>query len=119
MVSRFRPACILRHIARIDLIATAALAAFAGLRRLAAPAPFLFVSCQGFVNPNATVGALSRHAAHAGSASALIGLGQFTCGAISGLFVGLPTDHTARGMAALMLIGAAGMTIADNFRARP
>ena len=34
---------------------------------------FVAMSCMGFVMPNTTVGALSRHAAHAASASALMG----------------------------------------------
>ncbi len=122
ILHRVGAARILTIVARIDLIAMAALAAlaFAGVHRLAAVIPplLVFVSCQGFVNPNATVGALSRHAGHAGSASALMGMGQFLLGAVSGLLVGLLTDGTARGMAALMLVGAAGMTIAARLRPR-
>jgi DHA1 family bicyclomycin/chloramphenicol resistance-like MFS transporter len=113
---------LLRAVTLIDLAAAAALlaAALAGVHRLLAVLPplFVFVSCQGFVNPNATVGALSRHAAHAGSASALMGMGQFVLGAISGLLVGVLTDGTPRGMAGLMLAGAAGMVAADLCRER-
>ena len=123
ILPRFGPSAILRVAARADLIAMVALTAlaFAGVHRLEAVIPplLIFVSCQGFVNPNATVGALSRHAAHAGSASALMGMGQFLLGAISGLLVGLFTDGTARGMAALMLVGAAGMVVAEGLRPRP
>ena len=32
---------------------------------------FIAVSCMGFLNPNTIVGALTHHAGHAGSASAL------------------------------------------------
>ena len=39
------------------------------------------VASLGFITPNAVVGALSRHAAHAGSASALMGTMQFGFGA--------------------------------------
>jgi DHA1 family bicyclomycin/chloramphenicol resistance-like MFS transporter len=72
----------------------------------------------GFVMPNTTVGALSRHAAHAASASALMGTMQFLMGAVSGVVVGLLTDGTPRGMAALMLVGATGAVITDMFRPR-
>ena len=70
----------------------------------------------GFSMPNATVGALSRHAAQAGSASALLGTLQFCLGAISGLSVGLLADHTARPMALLVLVGAIGALAADAAR---
>jgi DHA1 family bicyclomycin/chloramphenicol resistance-like MFS transporter len=62
------------------------------------------------------VGALSRHAGHAGSASALMGTLQFVLGAVSGLMVGLASDGTARPMAGLLLLGAVAATIADLCR---
>ena len=123
ILPRFGLSRILQVVVHVDLVAMAVLAglAFAGVHRFAAVfVPlFVFVSCQGFVNPNATVGALSRHGAHAGSASALMGMGQFLLGAVSGLLVGLLTDGKARGMAALMLVRAAGMVIAERLRPRP
>ncbi len=76
------------------------------------------MTSMGFVLPNATVGALSRHAGHAGSASALMGTLQFLLAAVSGTSVGALTDGTARPMAALMLFGAACATFADA-RIRP
>ena len=76
------------------------------------------MASQGFTMPNTTVGALSHHAGHAASASALMGTLQFTLGAISGVTVGLLTDGTARPMALLMLAGAAGGAIADLYRPR-
>jgi DHA1 family bicyclomycin/chloramphenicol resistance-like MFS transporter len=122
LVPRFGQFLVLRAATLIDLAATATLLAVALLRihRLEAVFPplFVFVSCQGFINPNATVGALSRHAGHAGSASALMGMGQFLLGAISGLAVGALTDGTPRGMAGLMLAGAVGMIVADRCRPR-
>lgn len=78
---------------------------------------FLTMLTLGFVTPNATVGALSRHAAHAGSASALMGTMQYVTGAISGLAVGLWADGTARPMAALMVAG--GITAVLCALARP
>ncbi|MEO9190469.1 MAG: MFS transporter, partial [Acetobacteraceae bacterium] len=123
LLPRFGPFRLLRWATLGDLVATAVLLglALAGVHRLIAIVPplFVFVSIAGFVNPNATVGALSRHGAHAGSASALMGMGQFVLGAISGLLVGVLTDGTARGMAGLMLAGAIGMVVADRCRPRP
>ena len=104
----------------IDVAAAAALVAvaFAPIHRIEAVIPpiFVFVTCQGFLSPNVTVGALSRHAGHAGSASALMGMGQFLLGAVSGLLVGVFTDGTPRGMAGLMLAGALGIFLANAYR---
>ena len=113
---------MLRVICRIALAAAAVLVAlaFSGLHVLAlivAPV-FVVLSCQGFNNGNTAAGALSRHANHAGSAAALLGVGQFTLGASSGLLVGLLTDGTPRGMALLMFMGALCGVIADLFRVR-
>jgi DHA1 family bicyclomycin/chloramphenicol resistance-like MFS transporter len=94
--------------------------AFAGLHVLPlvmAPV-FVAISCMGFTTANATVGALSRHAAHAGSAAALMGIGQYSLGATSGLLIGLLTDGTPRGMALLMCAGSLGSVIAERFRPR-
>jgi len=122
LLPRLGLSAMLRLIARVSLAATATLAAlsFAGVHVLAlivAPT-FVAVSCQGFSNANSTAGALSRHAAHAGSASALLGLAQYTLGATSGLLVGLLTDGTPRGMSALMLCGSLAMAVADLLRPR-
>ena len=121
ILPRFGVSRVLRTVARIHLCATLALTivAFAGKHDfLAVFAPlFVAVSCMGFLNPNVVVGALTHHAHHAGSASALMGTGQFLLGAIGGLLVGIFTDGTPRGMAALMLIGSIGLVIADLRRA--
>lgn len=78
---------------------------------------FLTMATLGFVTPNATVGALSRHSAHAATASALMGTMQFVMGAISGLAVGVWADGTARPMAALMVVG--GIAAVSCALARP
>jgi DHA1 family bicyclomycin/chloramphenicol resistance-like MFS transporter len=113
---------MLRVICRISLAATATLTAlaFAGVHVLPVIVAPIFValSCQGFSNGNTTAGALQGQARHAGSASALMGVAQYTLGATSGLLVGVFTDGTPRGMAALMLIGALGMVVADLTRPR-
>ncbi len=70
----------------------------------------------GFVMPNAAVGALSRHAGQAGSASAMMGTLQFCLAAASGVLVGVLSDGTARPMAAMMLAGAVGTVVADRLR---
>jgi DHA1 family bicyclomycin/chloramphenicol resistance-like MFS transporter len=95
-----------------------ALSAWGGWLATAAPIAVV-VASQGFTNPNATVGALSRHAAHAGMASALMGTLQFLIGAISGVLVGLLDDGTARPLAFLMVLGMAGAVLCDYFRPRP
>jgi DHA1 family bicyclomycin/chloramphenicol resistance-like MFS transporter len=114
---------MLTAIARISCSATAVLLvlALSGVHVLPLiVAPLVVViGCQGFNNANANAGALSRHAGHAGSASALMGTFQFSLGASSGLLVGLLTDGTPRGMAALMFCGMLGAVIADLFRVRP
>jgi DHA1 family bicyclomycin/chloramphenicol resistance-like MFS transporter len=70
----------------------------------------------GLVMPCAMVGALSRHQAHAGSASALLGTLQYTGGAIAGILVGLLADGTAGPMAATMLLCALGAMLAASLR---
>jgi DHA1 family bicyclomycin/chloramphenicol resistance-like MFS transporter len=113
---------MLRFISRVALIGTTVLLvlSFSGVHELwmiVAPV-FLVLSCQGFSNGNTAAGALTRHAAHAGSASALLGVVQFALGATSGLLVGLLTDGTPRGMALLMFAGSLCAVIADLFRPR-
>jgi MFS transporter, DHA1 family, multidrug resistance protein len=113
---------VLRWVGRVHLAATATLTAiaFAGLHVLAlviAPI-FVAVSCMGMLNPNTIVGALARHQHQAGSASSVMGTGQYLLGAVSGLMVGLVTDGTPRGMAALMLVGSLGIVFADSRRPR-
>lgn len=73
----------------------------------------------GFVMPNSAVGSLSRHAAQAGSASALLGTVGFCLAAFSGVLVGAFSDGTARPMAILMLTGAVGAVLADRLRPKP
>ncbi|CAH2600882.1 Bcr/CflA family efflux transporter [Rhodovastum atsumiense] len=117
LVMRFGPGRVLRAAVRTMLLANIVLLGIAWAR----PADFLYVitpifvtmACAGVILPNATVGALSRHAAHAGSASALMGTLMFVLGAVSGLLVGLASDGTARPMAALLAIGALAATLAE------
>jgi len=70
----------------------------------------------GLVMPSAMVGALSRHQAHAGSASALLGTLQYTGGAIAGLAMGVLGDGTALPMGAAMFLCALGALLAASLR---
>jgi DHA1 family bicyclomycin/chloramphenicol resistance-like MFS transporter len=72
----------------------------------------------GLVLPSAMVGALSRHQAHAGSASALLGTLQYTGGAITSLTVGALADDSATPMALVMLLCAALAVLAASLRPR-
>jgi DHA1 family bicyclomycin/chloramphenicol resistance-like MFS transporter len=113
---------MLRIVSRISLAATVVLVIFAFgkvhvLTLIVAPL-VVVLGCQGFNNANTSAGALSRHGAHAGSAAALMGMLQFGLGAGSGLLVGLLTDGTPRGMAAMMCLGASCAVVADRFRPR-
>jgi DHA1 family bicyclomycin/chloramphenicol resistance-like MFS transporter len=98
-------------------LAAAAFTGFGGLWGLVVPL-FVCMASLGFALPTAMVGALSRHAAHAASASALLGTEQFILGAIAGALVGVLADGTARPMALIMLLAAAAATIADLYRPR-
>jgi DHA1 family bicyclomycin/chloramphenicol resistance-like MFS transporter len=120
ILPRFGVTRVLRTAVSTYLVATIVLCAIAiaGIGPWWAVALPVLVSmgAMGFVLPNSTVGALSRHAAHAGSASALLGTMQYCLGAVSGLVVGLLADGTARPMALLLFLGASGATIADLCR---
>ena len=111
---------LLRVVPGIALGGTIVLLAvsFAPVHRLwAVVAPLvLVIGCQAFINANTTAAALSRHAARAGSAAALLGTLQYSLGALAGVLAGWLTDGTPRGMAALMACGMLGAVIADRFR---
>ena len=79
----------------------------------------LCLGSMGFIIPNTAVGALSRHAAQAGSASALMGMVQYGLCGIAGTLVGALTDGTARPMAALLFIGSVCAFTADRLRPKP
>ncbi len=103
LLRRFGHSRVLRWVSRVHLAATAALTVIAFAQWHTLPlviAPvFVAISCMGMLNPNTIVGALARHQHHAGSASSVMGTGQYLLGAVSGLLVGLATDGTPRGMA--------------------
>jgi DHA1 family bicyclomycin/chloramphenicol resistance-like MFS transporter len=72
----------------------------------------------GLVTPCAMVGALSRHHAHAGSASALLGTLQYTAGAVASLAMGVLADGTSAPMAGAMLLCAVFAMLAASLRPR-
>ena len=117
LVLRFGLLAVSRWALRVGAAGVVVLAAtsFAGrfgLIGLVAPVVVIMTSF-GLTLPNTTVGALSRHGAHAGSASALMGTLQFLLAAVSGSAMGWLTDGTARPMAALMLLGAGAALLLD------
>ena len=123
ILPRFGAARVLRVAITVYALAAIAMLACAlldvgGVYGVVVPVMFT-MGAMGFVMPNSAVGALSRHAAQAGSASALMGTMQFCLAALSGLLVGALSDGTARPMAALMLIGAACAVAADRLRPAP
>lgn len=122
LLPRFGAGRVMRVAVRTYLAATLVLGviAFAGIGPwyLTMLPILISLTTMGFVLPNATVGALQRHAGHAGSASALMGMLQFCIGAISGLSVGILADGTSRPMAILMIIGAVGAVVAEAARPR-
>jgi DHA1 family bicyclomycin/chloramphenicol resistance-like MFS transporter len=99
----------------VSVLSFDAFTGFGGLPGMVGPL-FCCLACMGLLMPVATVGALSRHAAHAGSASALIGTWQFGLAAITGTLVGVTQDGTGRSMAAIMLICVLGAGVADLCR---
>jgi len=121
LVNRFGVAPVITIAAGILLLACALLAAVAWFTT--GPLPImagLLLSEAGFglLLPCAMVGALSRHQAHAGSASALLGTLQYGGGAIAGLAMGVLADGTARPMGVAMLLCAIDVLLAASLRPR-
>ncbi|MBW8270265.1 multidrug effflux MFS transporter [Caldovatus aquaticus] len=123
LAARFGPHRVLRAANRAGLACLALLvaAAASGTGGMAAVVALVAaaMACGGCVMPNASVGALSRHAAHAGSASALMGMLQFALAALAGALAGLVGDGTPLPMALLMLGGVLSAAAADRFRPAP
>jgi DHA1 family bicyclomycin/chloramphenicol resistance-like MFS transporter len=101
--------------AAVAVLAVAAFTGAGGLAGIVVPA-VVALACTGLVFPNAAVGALARHAGHAGSASALLGTLQFGCAALGSVMVGALADGTPRPMALGMVLGAAVALAAERLR---
>src|SRR3954449_2010420 len=115
LVGRFGPARLLRAgLLSITGSAAALLAVVTagGLGVWAVLVPmFVIVSSLSFVLPNSTALALADHADVAGTASALLGVGQFLIGAVVAPLVGAGGTESAVPMAAVMT-GAAVAALA-------
>lgn len=109
-------AALLVSAAAVAAMVAASVTGTGGLMGIVLPA-VVALAATALVMPNAAVGALSRHAGRAGSASALLGTLQFGCAALGSALVGALADGTARPMALLMLAGLAVALAAA--RARP
>lgn len=75
------------------------------------PALFCVVGGMGFVFPNASALALAAHGEAAGSASALLGTGQFLAGAVAAPLVGLGGDATLS-MAVVLAVATVASVVA-------
>lgn len=120
LLPRFGAERVMRVSVRVYLTATVVMLGMAiagpfGFLSIAVPI-FFCMSSQGITMPNTVVGALSRHAAQAGAASALMGTLHFSLGAVSGLAVGILANGTALPMAALMFCCAGCAVVADLCR---
>jgi DHA1 family bicyclomycin/chloramphenicol resistance-like MFS transporter len=80
---------------------------------------FVGVSSYGIVAPNATAAAMGAVERDVGSASAVLGVLQSTCGALASSAVSAFADGTARPMAGVMLgcaVAAAALVAAGGAR---
>jgi DHA1 family bicyclomycin/chloramphenicol resistance-like MFS transporter len=128
LASQFNPPLLLRFGA-VTVVRWASLVMLAAMVVLMAvviggSAPMVAVllpitvanACTAMIMPNATVGALARHSAHAGSASALQGTLQFGVAGTSGLLLGWLSNGTALPLASLMLGAAIVTVLAERLR---
>ena len=113
---------------RVLVLAGASICALGGLGLLAAtltgaglvavlPSMFCLIAGMGFVFPNASTLALSNHGSAAGSASALLGLGQFLTGAVVAPLVGIGPDPRLS-MALVLALVSSGSVVAALFANR-
>jgi len=111
-LSRWSPRRILGWAIAANVTATLILLAVAGSASLIVfQVPLWFcVASLGFLNPNAVAMAMSASGEHAGSASALMGIMQFSMGALGGGLVGWLHNGTAYPMA----ITIAGLSLAGG-----
>jgi DHA1 family bicyclomycin/chloramphenicol resistance-like MFS transporter len=115
LVNRFGVPGILSAAVGVLLVSCAGLAAVAWVGDGPAGLVVMLLACEagfGLITPNAMVGAMSRHQAHAGSAAALIGTMQYSGGAVTGLAMGTLVDGTARPMACAMFLCALAALLA-------
>ena len=111
MVGRFSPAGLLTTGIYTGLagalLALAAVLCGLGLPALL-PGLFIVTAAAGLISPNATAMSMDRHGDRAGSASALLGVLQFSAGAVVPPLVSGTAGATAVSMAATILAGFTG-----------
>ncbi|UFN49599.1 multidrug effflux MFS transporter [Roseomonas sp. OT10] len=122
LVARFGPGRVitgatLTAAAAVLLLLAGALTGIGGLPGIFVPA-VLALATSGLILPNAAVGALARHGARAGSASALLGTLQYAMAAMGSMAVGLIGEGRATPMALVMLLGVLLALAADAWRRR-
>jgi DHA1 family bicyclomycin/chloramphenicol resistance-like MFS transporter len=122
LVTRYGPGRVLTAASCVVLLGAALLNFFAwtGLGGIwgIVPPVVLMMTGGSLVLPNSAVGALARHGARAGTASALMGTMQFAVAAIGSLLVGIFADGTPRPVAAVILVGAAATVLLNELRRR-
>jgi DHA1 family bicyclomycin/chloramphenicol resistance-like MFS transporter len=122
LVARFGAATLLRYALgglAVGSIATLVFTlADAGLAPLLASL-FVILSFNGMVFPNATAVSLSEQEGALGSASALLGVGQFGTGAVIAPLVGLGGTQSALPMAVLIGVCGTGALVVDLAFSRP
>ncbi|HEY0492634.1 MAG TPA: Bcr/CflA family multidrug efflux MFS transporter [Candidatus Dormibacteraeota bacterium] len=112
LVSRIAPSRLLtaglvgESLAGVAVLAVIAIGGL-GLSTLLVPL-FIMVSCIGFVVPNATALALSRHPEAAGTGSALLGVIQSGIAAIGAPLVGIAGVASALPMGGVIAVSACG-----------
>jgi DHA1 family bicyclomycin/chloramphenicol resistance-like MFS transporter len=74
---------------------------------------FALLASNGIVLPNGTASALAEQEGALGSASALLGLGQFGCGAVVAPLVGVAGGHDALPMAIVIAIAGTAAILVD------
>ncbi len=107
LAGRVAPAVLLRRgLAGVAVAAVATLVVtvtHAGIVALLVSL-FLLLAGNGLVLPNGTAAALANQPGALGSASALLGLGQFGCGAVVAPLVGVAGSHDALPMAVVIAV---------------
>jgi len=122
LVGRFGAATLLRYalggVAAGSIATLVFTLADAGLAPLLVSL-FVILSFNGMVFPNATAVSLSEQEGALGSASALLGVGQFGTGAVIAPLVGLGGTQSALPMAVLIGVCGTGALAVDLAFARP
>lgn len=79
---------------------------------------FIFLSCHGFVSPNASAIALAQQGRQAGTAAALMGTLQFSLGMLSGVIQSFWHDGTALPLVTMMAVFGVAALLMYRYVAR-